>query len=197
MSTNFYDWIKKAYVGCAADQKAIHSKLRTQNYSDDNVTDSTWQILCNLHYVAQRDQTFPTSGGEDDYRQYFVKAFTDPDLASQHRVVQQDKSLIETAYNLLYRRFLKERSMDAKQLQKHLPSRNTPSEMNDARQIWTWICIGMMLFGFLVNGFEGLGAMIGVFGTMLLVVWCGGSRGNTRDVDIPGGRPDDMYNGGD
>lgn len=83
---------------------------------------------------------------------------------------------------------------------------DSAKEKLETRQfLWFWsaVCVGMMLLGFIFGGPGGLGAMIGVYGTLLFCVWLArprGSRGSGGSyqgpVDTPGGRSSDMNDGG-
>lgn len=196
MSMSFHDWIIQAHVGSHDDQVAIYSKLKIVDLTYPIEMGQYANILQEMHSIARRDSVFPKSDDEAELRRYYVSVFTTPELAASRLLVRRDQTQIEKAFAFLHQRFLSEREMTPEQRAKLIPRRLTPEE--ESKWGCTFACIGMMVFGYATAGEVGLGSAIGIFGTVLLVVWLGNSGGGkgTGVVETPGGRSSDMYDAG-
>jgi hypothetical protein len=146
-----------------------------------------------MHTVAQSDSALPKSGSSEDYREYFINIFTNSELAQQHGVLTQELAHVEETYQLLNRRYLIERSMNAKAVAQLIPRHPTAEDNGSAIAIL--IAVGVLLFGFLMGGVAGLVGLLGTWGLFLFLLFAKFHRSG-RDciepVDIPGGRSSDM-----
>lgn len=109
MDVGFCTWIKRAYTGSAGDHQSIHNELGTTDGICTN--DRTWHTLCNMYWIAKSDPCFPAAGGEEDYREYFVNVFSNPSESAKYGVLTIPAPEVESAFQLLHRRYLREIAM--------------------------------------------------------------------------------------
>ena len=106
MEITFAAWLQRSPSGSAYDQKCSHERLRTDERCGVPISWEHCFTLCQMHALAAKDLAFPVLGNEGDYREYYVKTMTDAENAASHGLLPRQRSVVVSAFALLFQRYL-------------------------------------------------------------------------------------------